>query len=243
MAGPLIADRVRETTLTAGTGAVNLEGPLAGFRGFVAAIGDSNTCFYMISDGTDWEVGQGTITSGAPDSLSRDTVLASSNAGALVVFATGTKEVIATLPAHLLSQRFAKVTLNPATSISDVALTPVQWTGPAVSADNPYGLWAGPSPTRLTADLAGLYVVELGVVWALGSTGRREASIELNGTTQIAADSKPAIGGGTMSHSLSVPLRLVAGNYVEARVQHSEGSPLLVGGLIDTYFSLRRVGT
>jgi hypothetical protein len=47
---------------------------------------------------SEWEVGVGTFT--APDSLSRDTVLESSAAGALVTFTAGTKDVFVTYPAE-----------------------------------------------------------------------------------------------------------------------------------------------
>jgi hypothetical protein len=46
----------------------------------------------------EWEVGVGTFT--APDTLSRDTVLESSAAGALVTFTAGTKDVFVTYPAE-----------------------------------------------------------------------------------------------------------------------------------------------
>lgn len=94
----VLADRVKESTTTTGTGAVTLGGAFTGFRAF-SVIGNGNTTYYTISDSAtgDWEVGIGTYTS-ASNSLSRDTVLSSSNAGALVAFAAGTKEVIITQP-------------------------------------------------------------------------------------------------------------------------------------------------
>jgi hypothetical protein len=96
----VIADRVRETTSTAGTGSLTLGGPYSGFQGF-SVIGDGNNTYYAISDPNtgDWEVGIGTYTASG-NVLSRDTVLASSNSGNLVVFAAGTKDVICTQPAE-----------------------------------------------------------------------------------------------------------------------------------------------
>ncbi len=97
------ADRVKETTGTVGTGTLNLDGAAAAHQDFVSSIGSGNECFYTILDSTagDWEVGRGTVTSGAPDTLSRDTVLDSSNSGAPVPFASGTKEVFVTAPGSL----------------------------------------------------------------------------------------------------------------------------------------------
>ena len=95
----VIADRVQETTTTTGTGTVTLAGAVTGFQSF-AAVGNGNTTFYTIADqtGSDWDVGVGTYTSSGT-TLSRDTVLSSSNSGSLVNFSAGTKNVFVTLPA------------------------------------------------------------------------------------------------------------------------------------------------
>ena len=81
---PLVADRVVETTQTTGTGTLDLDGASTGFRSFVAGIGSGNTAAYVITDGVEWEVGTGVVTSGSPDTLSRAAVIASSNSDALV---------------------------------------------------------------------------------------------------------------------------------------------------------------
>jgi hypothetical protein len=91
MAGPYIYDRVKETSGTGGTGALTLAGAAAGFRSF-SVVGNGNACYYCAEDGTNWEVGVGTYTSSGT-TLSRDTVLASSNAGALVSFPATAKNV------------------------------------------------------------------------------------------------------------------------------------------------------
>jgi len=94
-----IADRIHETTTTTGTGTINLGGAVAGAQTFLAGIGTGNTTFYVIADDDDWEVGVGTVTSGTPNTLSRTTVLSSSNGGALVNWVTGTRNVFCGLPA------------------------------------------------------------------------------------------------------------------------------------------------
>jgi hypothetical protein len=96
----VIADRVRETTTTSGTGTVTLGGAYAGFQSF-SVIGDGNTTYYAIVDSTTgaWEVGIGTYTASGT-TLSRDTVLSSSNSGSLVNFAANTKDVIVTQPSE-----------------------------------------------------------------------------------------------------------------------------------------------
>jgi hypothetical protein len=90
---------VKETTTTTGTGTVTLAGASSGFQSF-AAIGDGNSTYYCIAaqSGTEWEVGIGTYTSSGT-TLSRDSVLSSSNSGSLVNFSAGTKDVFVTYPA------------------------------------------------------------------------------------------------------------------------------------------------
>jgi len=96
----VIADRVRETTSSIGTGTLTLTGAYSGFQPF-SVLGTGNTTYYAIIDPTGgaWEVGIGTYTA-AGNTLSRDTVLSSSNTGALVVFGVGTKDVICTQPSE-----------------------------------------------------------------------------------------------------------------------------------------------
>ena len=93
----VLADRVQETTTTTGTGTVTLAGAATGFQSF-AAIGDGNSTYYTITDNTNWEVGIGTYTASGT-TLSRTTVISSSNSGSLVSFPAGTKNVFVTYPA------------------------------------------------------------------------------------------------------------------------------------------------
>ena len=97
----ILNDRVKETSTSIGTGTFNLAGAEVGFESFVSGVGNSNNTYYAISnDGTnEWEVGIGTVTSGSPDTLSRDTIISSSNSDAAVDFSAGTKTVFCTLPA------------------------------------------------------------------------------------------------------------------------------------------------
>jgi hypothetical protein len=94
----VLADRVKETTTTTGTGTITLAGAATGFQSF-AAVGNANSTYYCIAgQGTsEWEVGIGTYTSSGT-TLSRTTILASSNTGSLVSFSAGTKDVFVTYP-------------------------------------------------------------------------------------------------------------------------------------------------
>ena len=94
----VVKDRVQETTVTVGTIALVLTGAVSGFQSF-SVIGDGNTTYYAIVGGTEWEVGIGTYTL-LGTTLSRDTILESSNGGTAVNFSAGTKNVFVTYPAE-----------------------------------------------------------------------------------------------------------------------------------------------
>jgi hypothetical protein len=94
----IVADRVLETSTSTGTGAFTLAGASSGYRAFSAVCSTSDTCYYFIealdangNPSGDWEVGLGTYSSA--NTLTRTTPAASSNAGAAVDFASGTKRV------------------------------------------------------------------------------------------------------------------------------------------------------
>ena len=92
----VVKDRVRETSTTTGTGTFTLAGAVSSFQTFSSAIGNTNTTYYTIIGGTEWETGLGTVAAGT---LARTTVLESSNAGSAVNFSAGTKDVFGTYPA------------------------------------------------------------------------------------------------------------------------------------------------
>ncbi len=94
----VINDRVKETTTTTGTGTVTLGGAVSGFDTFAAGIGNSNTTYYCIQLGAEFEVGLGTLA-GDSSTLARTTVISSSNSDNAVNFSAGAKNVFCTLPA------------------------------------------------------------------------------------------------------------------------------------------------
>lgn len=99
----VLQDRVREISTTTGNGTVTLSGAYpGGYRTFASCVPNGSNVYYCIHNTTngvtdEWEVGYGTYTS---NTLSRDTVLSSSNADAKVVFSAGDKEVFITYPAE-----------------------------------------------------------------------------------------------------------------------------------------------
>lgn len=97
----VVADRVKETTTTTGTGTVTLLGASTGYQSF-AVIGNANLTYYTIAGqtGNEWEVGIGTYTSSGT-TLARTTVLANSSGTqpSALSFSAGTKDVFVTYPA------------------------------------------------------------------------------------------------------------------------------------------------
>jgi len=96
----VLKDRVKETSTTTGTGTFTLAGAATGFQSF-SVIGNGNYTYYCIVDSSAgaWEVGIGTYTSSGT-TLSRDTILESSNSGSAVNFGSGNKDVFVTYPAE-----------------------------------------------------------------------------------------------------------------------------------------------
>jgi len=124
----IVKDRVQETTTTTGTGTLTLNGAVVGFQSF-SVIGNGNTTYYAIVYGSDFEIGIGTYTSSGT-TLSRDTILSSSNNNNAVNFGAGTKNVFVTYPAsksiNLDSSNNLNLTGVPIVSSSNgnITLTP-----------------------------------------------------------------------------------------------------------------------
>ena len=121
----VIADRVKETTSTTGTGTLTLSGAVNGFQSF-SAIGDGNTTYYSLvhQDGAEneWEVGIGTYTASGT-TLARTTILSSSNSGSAVSLSSGVKDVFVTYP----SSKAVYVSASPA--FVDVSASTLKTTG------------------------------------------------------------------------------------------------------------------
>jgi hypothetical protein len=93
----VINDRVRETSTTTGSGAFTLAGAVTGYESFSTGIGTNDTYYAIhLQDGAEWEVGIGAVSG---STLTRSSVISSSNADSPVVFSAGTKDVFCTMPA------------------------------------------------------------------------------------------------------------------------------------------------
>jgi hypothetical protein len=118
----VLKDRVKETSVSTGTGAIALDGATGAYQAF-STIGNGNTTYYCIAGQTssEWEVGIGTYDSGT-DSISRDTILASSNSDTIVTFSAGTKDVFITYPSEKGVWVDASGTSNYAATIGSTAV-------------------------------------------------------------------------------------------------------------------------
>ncbi len=97
----IIKDRVKEGTVTTGTGAYALGGASSTFEAFNTYMSNGDTAYYAVvhtaSGHDEWEVGLGTWNTG--NTLTRTTILSSSNSGNAVSFSSGTKDIFMTYPA------------------------------------------------------------------------------------------------------------------------------------------------
>ena len=125
MAVAVVKDRVKETTTTTGTGTLTLGGAETGFQAF-SVIGDGNTTYYCITDDVDFEVGIGVYTASGT-TLTRATILESSNSGSAVSWGAGSKTVFCTNAAERMAIKDTDDALNLANGkLTNVELSSFQ---------------------------------------------------------------------------------------------------------------------
>jgi hypothetical protein len=117
----ITADRVRDTSTTAGSGAFSVSGTApTGYQTFSAVLSVSNTFYYSIQHQTlnEWEVGLGTYSSA--NTFARTTIYSSSNSGSAVTFSAGTKDVFITMAAARSPQ------LDASGNVTALGLVPIR---------------------------------------------------------------------------------------------------------------------
>ena len=100
-----VGDRVKQTTTTTGTGTITLNGAApTGFSNFRDYLSDGDTTYYVIEDGTNYEIGLGTFNTGGSataDTIARSSdanVFRSTNSNDRVSWSSGTRSVFISLP-------------------------------------------------------------------------------------------------------------------------------------------------
>ena len=211
-----VNDRVKETSTTTGTGTLLLAGALTGFQTFVAGIGNSNTTYYAIvhESANEFEVGIGTVTDASPDTLSRTTILESSNSDSAVNFSSGTKTVFCTLPAEkaLLVPGSGDLTIDAPADIildadgADVLLKDAGTQYAALTNSSGNLVLKSGSTTAITFD--GANATFAGTV-TIGSAGISEAELEILDGATVTTDELNVLDGIT---STVAELNIVDGN-------------------------------
>lgn len=219
----VVKDRVKETTSTTGTGTVTLAGASTGFQSF-AAVGNGNTTYYCIVDNTtgEWEVGIGTYTS-AGTTLSRTTILSSSNSGSAVNFAAGLKDVFVTYPSSRAVYADGTTLTATNSSVLPVASGGTNITSYAVG-DLVYA--SGSTTLAKLADVATGNSLISGGVGVAPSWGKIGLTTHVNGTLPIA-------NGGTnlTTYTTGDILYASATNTLAKLPDVATGNSLISGGV------------
>jgi hypothetical protein len=157
---PKFYDRVLMSSTTTGTGTLTLGSAITGYQAW-SVLGNGNSAYYYIEgvDGSgvpsgEWEVGIGTYTTSGT-TLSRDSILASSNSGSVVSLSAGTKRValigapaaVSTTDISDMGGRLTLTTGVPVTT-SDVATATTLYYTPYKH--NRVELWNGSGWVRYT---------------------------------------------------------------------------------------------
>jgi hypothetical protein len=205
----VFADRVKVRTRTNGTGTLTLENTIDGFQSF-EAVGNGNQTYYGIEhpNGT-WEIGLGTYTS-AGSTLSRDTVLSSSNSNALVDFTGGSKNVFVTIPSSVAANIIASTTF----AFRDIAVSG-QTTVSADSTADTLTLVAGTGigiTTNASTDTITITGTNTGAIEFAGSTISTSDSSAIAIDQTVTLESNVNVGGDLlpkidMGGSLGSPSR------------------------------------
>ena len=194
-----INDRVKETSTTTGTGALTFAGAVSGFETFSAGIGNSNTTYYAVVNTdtpTEWEVGLGTLA-GDSSTITRTTVISSSNSDSAVDFGSGTKEIFCTLPASkaVIKDASGDVTFgdNDITNVGDIALDSISNDGTDITLDSSGDI-------VLDADGTQIYLKDAGTLFGslTNSSGELVIKSSSSDTTALTFSGANATLAGTL---------------------------------------------
>jgi hypothetical protein len=220
----VFADRVKETSTTTGTGAMSLGGAEAGFITFSSVMTNGQQCYYCIygQTSTSWETGIGTYnTSG--DTLSRTTVLASSNSGMAVNFGAETKDVFLSVDATYFSGTLSQNTTGTAANVTGTVAIANGGTGQVTAAA---------AITALAGTQAsGEYLRSNGTVTALSTIQAIDVPTLNQSTTGTAGNVTGTVAianGGTGQTSQQAALTALSGTQSSGEYLRSNGTNTLL---------------
>lgn len=212
----VLADRVKETCTSPGTGTVTLLGASTGYQSF-SVVGNGNTTYYVIADqsGSNWEVGIGTYTSSGT-TLSRDTILSSSNGGSATNFSSGTQDVFVSYP----SERGVWVSGTSVVLSNSATIANNQLANSTIS-----GVSLGSNLGTLTL---GSYLTGTSYNGSTGVTATVDATSTNTASKVVARDASGNFAAGTITASLtgtaSSATNLSAGGSYTVVYQSSSGT-------------------
>jgi hypothetical protein len=107
----------------------------------------------------------------------------------------------------------ARVRSNASQTIAKGVSTPLAFN---VTDSNTGGVYNAAQPTRLTAPVAGTYMITAAIAWSNDPDGDRALAIRLNGSTVIAEVSANAVTNTAPEQDVVTACHLNAGDYVQA---------------------------
>lgn len=245
---PLLDDLIAETTASTGTGTVSLDGAQSGYSRFRDFHGDGDRVGYAVFvPGGDFERGLGRLIYGAPDTITRDVVLVSSNGNtSLVNFGAGTKQITGSFQTAVGSRIAAlgivRAHRNGTNQIITAGVnTKIQFTTEDHDDD---GVFDAATNHRYQPVLAGLYRLRSQALMNGETNTLRQLKLTVNGTTVISQHQQRP---NSANNSTLVVDTLHEFNghsdYVEAFVQiNGTGSKTVNGNKWNTYFEAHRIG-
>jgi microcystin-dependent protein len=197
---PIIAYRAKQSTDTAGTGTLVLSAAASNARSFQAAFGAAaRRIQYCIQWSTGFEIGYGDFDGGSPGSLTRATILASSNSGGLVALPAGTKDVFSVVDPAAREVIAIAGTANLA--LADLGNT-VVFSGGAAA----------------TLNLPAVAAVASGAGWLVLNLGSAALTIDPNASETINGQASIALMPGMTAHILRSGAGWVVGIFGHGRL-------------------------
>lgn len=232
----IVADRIKETTSTTGTGSLTLTGAVAGFKTIASRLtADGDTGWFCAVNGSEWEVFLGTRSSASV--LARTAVLASSNADAAVNFSAA-PTVFSTVPGAKIAATgpiFSAYRSGNQTGVTNNTYVKVQLNSEEFDTA---GCFDSTTNYRFTPNVSGYYRFE----WSVDARG---TSLTV-GHTQLWKNGALHKNGSWAAHSSNVSLSVGAAvvymngstDYVELYGYSAASSGnLFSGGVSVTYLS------